>query len=160
MRFSSVIEYRHYLMVEEADCSIVVILIVLTELLIITGTIGVISMIVLALKKDLYLGFALLLLTCGSTGAAVGDVTIDACVTENSIAHPSLAGEMQSLCALCNSVGQIIGYISSGFLIHRIGSKVCCYHSTITIFTLLKDFCCIVLYWEVLLIIHYGDYGF
>lgn len=88
-----------------------------------SGTIGVISMIVLALKKDLYLGFALLLLTCGSTGAAVGDVTIDACVTENSIAHPSLAGEMQSLCALCNSVGQIIGYISSGFLIHRIGSK-------------------------------------
>ncbi|XP_057767758.1 probable folate-biopterin transporter 3 isoform X2 [Salvia miltiorrhiza] len=87
------------------------------------GTVGVISMIILSLKKDMYLGLALLLLICGSAGAAVGDVTIDACVTENSIAHPSLAGEMQSLCGLCSSVGQLIGFISSGFLVHRIGSK-------------------------------------
>lgn len=98
---------------------------VITELLVVTGTIGVISMIILALKNDMYLGLAMLLLICGSAGAAVGDVTIDACVTENSIAHPSLAGEMQSLCGLCSSVGQLIGYISSGFLVHRIGSKVC-----------------------------------
>ncbi|KAH6771954.1 Major facilitator superfamily protein [Perilla frutescens var. hirtella] len=88
-----------------------------------SGMIGVVSMIILSLKKDMYLGLALLLLICGSAGAAIGDVTIDACVTENSIAHPSLAGEMQSLCGLCNSVGQLIGFICSGFLIHRIGSK-------------------------------------
>ncbi|KAL1563831.1 putative folate-biopterin transporter 3 [Salvia divinorum] len=87
------------------------------------GTVSVISMIILSLKKDMYLGLALLLLICGSAGAAVGDVTIDACVTENSIAHPSLAGEMQSLCGLCSSVGQLIGFISSGFLVHQIGSK-------------------------------------
>lgn len=98
---------------------------VITGLLVISGTVGVVSMIFLALKSDMYLGLALFLLICGSAGAAVGDVTIDACVTENSIAHPSLAGEMQSLCGLCSSVGQLIGYISSGFLVHRLGSKVC-----------------------------------
>ncbi|KAK6153833.1 hypothetical protein DH2020_013472 [Rehmannia glutinosa] len=87
------------------------------------GIIGAISMITLSLEKNLYLGFALLLLICGSGGAAVADVTIDACVTENSITHPSLAGEMQSLCGLCSSVGQLIGYTLSGFLVHLIGSK-------------------------------------
>ena len=101
----------------------------------ITGAVSVVSMIILSLKKDMYLGLALLLLICGSAGAAIGDVTIDACVTENSIAHPSLAGEMQSLCGLCSSVGQLIGFISSGFLVHQIGSKVSYYNSTITIFS-------------------------
>ncbi|KAL0397168.1 UNVERIFIED_CONTAM: putative folate-biopterin transporter 3 [Sesamum calycinum] len=85
--------------------------------------IGAISMITLSLENNIYLGFALLLLICGSAGAAVADVTIDACVTENSIGHPSLAGEMQSLCGLCSSVGQLIGYTISGFLVHMIGSK-------------------------------------
>lgn len=94
----------------------------------ILGMIGAISMLVLSLEKELYLGFALLLLTGGSAGAAVADVTIDACVTENSIAHPSLAGEMQSLCGLCSSIGQLVGFTVSGFLVHRIGSKVCYYH--------------------------------
>lgn len=94
----------------------------------ILGMIGAISMLILSLEKDLYLGFALLLLTGGSAGAAIADVTIDACVTENSIAHPSLAGEMQSLCGLCSSIGQLVGFTISGFLVHRIGSKVCYYH--------------------------------
>ncbi|KAL6563201.1 hypothetical protein OROHE_005788 [Orobanche hederae] len=84
---------------------------------------GTISMITLSLEKNLYLGLALLLLICGSAGAAVADVTIDACVTENSILHPSIAGEMQSLCGLCSSVGQLIGYTISGFIVHVIGSK-------------------------------------
>ncbi|KAK4410671.1 putative folate-biopterin transporter 3 [Sesamum angolense] len=90
---------------------------------ILAGMIGAISMITLSLENNIYLGFALLLLICGSAGAAVADVTIDACVTENSIGHPSLAGEMQSLCGLCSSVGQLIGYTISGFLVHMIGSK-------------------------------------
>ncbi|KAL3655127.1 hypothetical protein CASFOL_000913 [Castilleja foliolosa] len=87
------------------------------------GVLGAISMLILSLEKNLYLGLALLLLICGSAGAAVGDVTINACVTENSILHPSLAGELQSLCGLCSSVGQLIGYMISGFLVHLIGSK-------------------------------------
>ncbi|KAL0464003.1 UNVERIFIED_CONTAM: putative folate-biopterin transporter 3 [Sesamum latifolium] len=90
---------------------------------ILAGIVGAISMITLSLENNIYLGFALLLLICGSAGAAVADVTIDACVTENSIGHPSLAGEMQSLCGLCSSVGQLIGYTISGFLVHLIGSK-------------------------------------
>ncbi|XP_011082613.1 probable folate-biopterin transporter 3 [Sesamum indicum] len=90
---------------------------------ILAGIIGAVSMITLSLENNIYLGFALLLLVCGSAGAAVADVTIDACVTENSIGHPSLAGEMQSLCGLCSSVGQLIGYTISGFLVHLIGSK-------------------------------------
>ncbi|KAG8379578.1 hypothetical protein BUALT_Bualt07G0103500 [Buddleja alternifolia] len=44
----------------------------------------------------------------GSVGAAITDVTIDACVTENSISHPSLAGDMQTLCKLSSSVGKLI----------------------------------------------------
>ncbi|KAG8379604.1 hypothetical protein BUALT_Bualt07G0106100 [Buddleja alternifolia] len=65
-------------------------------------------MIVLSLQKDLHLVFALLLLIGGSAGAAITDVTIDACVTENSISHPSLAGDMQTLCKLSSSVGKLI----------------------------------------------------
>ncbi|KAL3835456.1 hypothetical protein ACJIZ3_010192 [Penstemon smallii] len=87
------------------------------------GVLGAISMITLSLQNNLYLVFALLLLIGGSAGAAVADVTIDACVTENSISHPSLAGDMQSLCGLSSSVGQLIGYAISGFLVHHIGSK-------------------------------------
>ncbi|XP_051119252.1 probable folate-biopterin transporter 3 [Andrographis paniculata] len=90
---------------------------------ILAGIIGSVSMIILSLEKNILLGFALLLLMSGSAGAAIADVTIDACVTENSIGHPSLAGEMQSLCGLCSSVGQLIGYAISGFLVHLIGSK-------------------------------------
>ncbi|PIN17999.1 hypothetical protein CDL12_09338 [Handroanthus impetiginosus] len=87
------------------------------------GIIGAISMIILSLEKNLYLGVALLLLMSGSAGVAIADVTIDACVTENSISHPSLAGEMQSLCGMCSSIGQLIGYTVSGVLVHIIGSK-------------------------------------
>lgn len=95
----------------------------------VSGMITAISMIVLSLENNLIIGLALLLLICGSAGAAIADVAIDACVTENSISHPSLAGEMQSLCGLCSSVGQLIGYAISGFLVHLIGSKVCYYLS-------------------------------
>ncbi|KAG8379581.1 hypothetical protein BUALT_Bualt07G0103800 [Buddleja alternifolia] len=84
---------------------------------------GAISMIVLSLQKDLHLVFALLLLIGGSAGAAIADVTIDACVTENSISHPSLAGDMQTLCGLSSSVGKLVGFAISGFLVHLIGSK-------------------------------------
>lgn len=90
---------------------------------ILAGIIGSISMIILSLETNILLGFALLLLMSGSAGAAIADVTIDACVTENSIRHPALAGEMQSLCGLCSSVGQLIGYTISGFLVHSIGPK-------------------------------------
>ncbi|KAG9152419.1 hypothetical protein Leryth_015825 [Lithospermum erythrorhizon] len=90
---------------------------------ILAGLVGIVSMLSVSLQSNLQLAFALLLLVTGSAAAAVGDVTIDACVTENSIAHPSLAGDMQSLCGFSASVGQLLGFIISGFLVHHIGPK-------------------------------------
>jgi hypothetical protein len=90
----------------------------------IAGFLGVISMLVLSLHKKLHLGFALLSLMAGSAGIAIADVTIDACVTQNSITHPSLAGDMQSLCGLSSSIGALVGFSLSGFFVHLIGPKV------------------------------------
>ncbi|XP_016495800.2 putative folate-biopterin transporter 3 [Nicotiana tabacum] len=87
------------------------------------GFIGVVAMLSLSINQNLHLAFALLCLMAGSAGVAIADVTIDACVTENSISHPSLASDMQSLCGLSSSVGQLIGFGISGFLVHLIGSK-------------------------------------
>nr|GMD05647.1 probable folate-biopterin transporter 3 [Ipomoea batatas] len=77
---------------------------------IIAGFLGIISMVILSLKQDLHLAFALLCLITSSAGMAVADSTIDACVTENSISHPYLASDMQSLCGVSSSIGQLIGY--------------------------------------------------
>lgn len=82
-------------------------------------------MLSLSLKHKLQLASALLCLTGASAAQAVADVTIDACVTENSISHPSLASDMQSLCGVSSSVGQLIGFTIGGFLVHLIVSKVC-----------------------------------
>lgn len=90
----------------------------------IAGFLGVISMLVLSLHKKLHLGFALLSLMAGSAGIAIADVTIDACVTQNSITHPSLASDMQSLCGLSSSIGALVGFSLSGFFVHLIGPKV------------------------------------
>ncbi|XP_019248142.1 PREDICTED: probable folate-biopterin transporter 3 isoform X2 [Nicotiana attenuata] len=87
------------------------------------GFIGVVAMLSLSINQNLHLAFALLCLMAGSAGVAIADVTIDACVTENSISYPSLASDMQSLCGLSSSVGQLIGFGISGFLVHLIGSK-------------------------------------
>ncbi|XP_020584442.1 probable folate-biopterin transporter 2 isoform X1 [Phalaenopsis equestris] len=59
----------------------------------------------------------------GSAGVAIADVTIDACVAQNSIAKPSLAADMQSLCGLTASIGALIGFSLSGILIHAMGSQ-------------------------------------
>ncbi|CAH9142758.1 unnamed protein product [Cuscuta epithymum] len=90
---------------------------------ILAGSLGIIGMLTLSMNKNLRIEFALLCLMTGSAGVAIADVIIDACVTENSISHPSLAGDMQSLCGGSSSVGQLIGYMISGFLVHLIGSK-------------------------------------
>nr|GMD32458.1 probable folate-biopterin transporter 3 [Ipomoea batatas] len=89
---------------------------------ILAGSLGVIAMLTLSMNQ-LRIELALLCLMAGSAGVAIADVIIDACVTENSISHPSLAGDMQSLCGGSSSVGQLIGYMISGFLVHLIGSK-------------------------------------
>ncbi|KAG0474222.1 hypothetical protein HPP92_016079 [Vanilla planifolia] len=68
-------------------------------------------------------GFALLLFTAASAGVAMADVTVDACVAQNSISHPALAAKMQSLCGLSSSLGGLLGFFLSGFLMDAIGSK-------------------------------------
>lgn len=83
-----------------------------------------ISMLIISLHENLHLVLALLFLTAGSAGVAIADVTIDACVAQSSISHPSLAADMQSLCALSSSIGALIGFSLSGILVHLIGPKV------------------------------------
>ncbi|XP_039142294.1 LOW QUALITY PROTEIN: probable folate-biopterin transporter 2 [Dioscorea cayenensis subsp. rotundata] len=87
------------------------------------GLLGVVSMLMLSLHRDLGVVLALLALTAGSTGVAMADVTIDACVAQNSINHPSLAADMQSLCGFSSSLGGLIGFSISGLLLHTCGSQ-------------------------------------
>ncbi|GLU21950.1 hypothetical protein SLE2022_380540 [Rubroshorea leprosula] len=87
------------------------------------GVLSVISMLMLSLHRNLRLAFALLYLIAGSAGIAIADVAIDACVTQHTINHPSLAGDMQSLCGLSSSVGAFVGFSLSGFFVHLVGPK-------------------------------------
>ncbi|RZC73686.1 hypothetical protein C5167_049166 [Papaver somniferum] len=90
---------------------------------ILAGLLGVASTLLLSLKKKVDVMFALLSMTAVSAGAAIADVTIDACAAENSMAHLSLAADIQSLCAFCSSIGQLVGFTISGFIVHQIGPK-------------------------------------
>lgn len=90
---------------------------------IVAGCLGVMAMLFLSLVQGLHVVPAMLCLMAGSAGIAIADVTIDACITEKVGSHPSLAGDMQSLCGLSSSIGALVGYITSGFLIHLVGSK-------------------------------------
>ncbi|XP_019224031.1 PREDICTED: probable folate-biopterin transporter 2 isoform X2 [Nicotiana attenuata] len=85
------------------------------------GSLGVVSMLFLSLHKNLHIVFALLSLTAGSAGVAIADVTVDACVAQNSGSHPSLAADMQSLCSLSSSIGALVGFSLSGTLVHLLG---------------------------------------
>lgn len=87
------------------------------------GSLLVVSMIWLSLHKHLLLIMASISLMAGSAGIAIADVTIDACVTQNSISHPSLAGDMQTLCGLSSSIGALIGFSVSGFFVHLLGPR-------------------------------------
>lgn len=90
---------------------------------ILAGCLGVFSMLLLSMHEKLHLVFAVSALTASSAGIAIADVTIDACVAQNSICHPSLASDMQSLCSLCSAIGALIGYSFSGIFVHLIGPK-------------------------------------
>ncbi|KMZ71556.1 putative folate-biopterin transporter 2 [Zostera marina] len=90
---------------------------------VLAGILGVVPFLIISLCKKLHVVFALIMLTAGSAGVAIADVTIDACVAENSIMLPSLAADMQSLCGLSSSVGKLVGFSISGILIHHIGSQ-------------------------------------
>ena len=90
----------------------------------ISGALGVISMLYLSMHEKLHLFLALLALTAGSAGNAIADVTVDACVAQNSGSHPLLAADMISLGALSSSIGALVGFSFSGILAHLIGPVV------------------------------------
>lgn len=90
---------------------------------ILSGLLGLVSMILISLHSKLHLVFSLLALTAGSAGVAIADVTVDACVAQNSISHPSLAADMQSLCTLMSAIGALVGFSISGVFVHLIGPK-------------------------------------
>lgn len=90
---------------------------------VLAGIMGVIAMLIVSLHSKLHVMFALLALMSGSASVAIADVTIDACVAENSLIYPHLAADMISLNGFCASVGGLIGFSISGFLVHAIGSQ-------------------------------------
>ncbi|KAK6912480.1 Biopterin transporter family [Dillenia turbinata] len=90
---------------------------------ILAGLLGIISMLFLSLHGKLHLALAVLSLTAGSAGVAIADVTVDACVAQNSNIHPSLAADMQSLCALSSATGALIGFSMSGVFVDLLGPK-------------------------------------
>jgi len=81
-------------------------------------------MLMLSLNHELGIMPALLMLMAQSAGAAIADVTVDALVAQNSITHPTLAADMQSLCGFSSSVGALLGFSLSGLLVHSMGSQV------------------------------------
>ncbi|XP_051137475.1 probable folate-biopterin transporter 2 [Andrographis paniculata] len=87
------------------------------------GMLGMVAMLFLSLHSKLHIVLALLSLTASSASAAIADVTVDACVAQNSGSHPSLAADMQSLCALSSSIGSLIGFSLSGVFVHLIGPQ-------------------------------------
>jgi len=84
----------------------------------------VVSLLFISLQSNLHLYLALFWMTISSAAMAIADVTIDACTTYNSNKHPSLASDMQSLCSLSYSIGELLGFFMSGILVHLVGSKV------------------------------------
>lgn len=90
----------------------------------IVGVLATTSMMVLWLHTNLHLALALSCLVAASAGVAIADVTIDACVTQCSISHPTLAADLQSLCGLSSSIGSLVGFSLSGVLVHWFGAKV------------------------------------
>ncbi|KAK6912479.1 Biopterin transporter family [Dillenia turbinata] len=91
--------------------------------LIFSGLLGVISMLLLSLHEMLHLVLAIMALLAGNISVAFADATVDACIAENSITHPFLAPDLQSLCELSLSSGELIGFLISGILVHQIGPQ-------------------------------------
>ncbi|KAL1315316.1 probable folate-biopterin transporter 6 isoform X1 [Arachis hypogaea] len=87
------------------------------------GVIGTVSGTVLAAKGEMAAGVALACFVGVSASMAIAEVTIDACIARNSIEVRSLAPDLQSLCSFCSSFGALVGFVSSGFFVHRLGPQ-------------------------------------
>ncbi|KAK7383382.1 hypothetical protein VNO78_29060 [Psophocarpus tetragonolobus] len=87
------------------------------------GLIGTVSASTLALAGNLAALAALLCFLGVSASLAIADVTIDACIARSSIEVRDLAPDLQSLCGLCSGAGALLGYLASGFFVHRLGPQ-------------------------------------
>ncbi|KAG4931440.1 hypothetical protein AAZX31_17G210200 [Glycine max] len=90
---------------------------------IISGVIGAISAAVVAFAGNLAAVAALMCFLGVSASLAIADVTIDACIARNSIEMRKLAPDLQSLCGFCSGAGALVGYLASGFFVHRLGTQ-------------------------------------
>ncbi|KAL5558244.1 hypothetical protein UlMin_034455 [Ulmus minor] len=91
---------------------------------ILAGVVGTVSALSVALGGKLAVAVALSCLIGLSAAVAIADVTIDACIARNSIEIRNLASDLQSLCGFCSSAGALLGYSTSGFFVHHLGSQV------------------------------------
>jgi len=91
---------------------------------IISGVIGTISAATVAFTGNLAATAALMCFLGVSASLAIADVTIDACIARNSIEVRELAPDLQSLCGFCSGTGALVGYLASGFFVHRLGPQV------------------------------------
>ncbi|GFP81448.1 probable folate-biopterin transporter 6 [Phtheirospermum japonicum] len=91
---------------------------------VLAGVVGVVATLSVAAGGRLAVVLALTCLIGITAGVAIADVTIDACIARNSIEIRSLAADMQSLCGFCSSAGALVGYSTSGFMVHHLGPQV------------------------------------
>lgn len=91
--------------------------------LVAAGVIGVGSSAAVGMIGGLPAAAALGCLIGVNLGMAVASVTIDACIARSSMEVRELAGDLQSLCGFCTSAGALIGYSSSGFVVHHLGPQ-------------------------------------
>jgi ABC-type Na+ efflux pump permease subunit len=96
----------------------------LPKKIVMVGILGTTSAAAVAMVTGLPVTSAVLCFVGISTGVAIADVTIDACIAKNSIDKPALAPDMQSLCAFSSSLGALLGYATSGMFIHHFGAQV------------------------------------
>ncbi|KAL3696648.1 hypothetical protein R1sor_010724 [Riccia sorocarpa] len=90
---------------------------------VITGILSIFATMVLVLGGQLWVVFALGMLVLISLCAALSDATIDAEVAIKSREKPSLAADVQSLCAISTSVGALVGYSASGLAVDKLGPQ-------------------------------------
>eukprot|EP01018_Ginkgo_biloba_P020711 Gb_36412 [translate_table: standard] len=80
-------------------------------------------MLIISVHSKLPIILAVLLLTTATGGVANADVTINACIANNSIHYPLLVVDMQSLCGMSSSVGALLGFSTSGLAVHHLGAQ-------------------------------------
>ncbi|XP_021746394.1 probable folate-biopterin transporter 6 [Chenopodium quinoa] len=90
---------------------------------VIAGVVGVSSAVLVTIATKLPASLALLCFIGVHGGMAMATATIDACTAKNSIEVKELAADLQSLCGFCHSLGALLGYSTSGFLVHKLGAQ-------------------------------------